>query len=96
MHLIEIDAEVFHLTLHVFILDADLHDLGMLVTRVFPDRFEHLAIEDRRATRAAILRKQARAVDVDPVRAAQLKQQGQPSKRESRPRVFCRAAEMSG
>jgi hypothetical protein len=82
VHLVKIDPEIFHFTLHVPVLDADLHHLGMFVARILRHGLEHLAVEDRRAARASIFRKQARAVDVDPLRAAKFEQQGQPAEGE--------------
>src|SRR3990172_3909413 len=67
MHLVKINPKVFHLTLHVFILDADLHHLGMSVAWIPAHGFEHLTIEDRCATGTTIFGEQARAVDVDQV-----------------------------
>jgi hypothetical protein len=67
MHLIKINPKVYHPALHVFVLHANLHNIGMFVARVLAHGFEHLAVEDRHTTGAAIFREQARAVDIDPV-----------------------------
>ena len=88
VRLVKINPKVLHLPLHVLVLDADLHRLGMLVARILAHRFEYLAVQDRRSAGAAIFGEQARAVDVDPLRAAKFEERVSQPKGKRRPRVF--------
>ena len=96
MCFVKINPEIFHFTLHGFIFHADLDNLGMAELTRLPHRLEHLAVQDGRAAGAAIFGEQARAVDVEPVRAFEFAQQGQPAEGEELALVFCNAAETSG
>jgi hypothetical protein len=54
VHFVKIDRKIFHFALHVLVLDANLHQLGMFIARIPAHGFEHLAIENCRAAGAAI------------------------------------------
>lgn len=88
MHFVKIHPKIFHLALHLLILHTDLHHVRMFVARILTHGLEHLAIQDCRAAGAAVFGEQARAVDVDPVRAAKLEEQGQPAKGEKASACF--------
>jgi hypothetical protein len=61
VHLVKINPEVFHFPLHILVFHADLYHLGVTVAPAFAHRLEHLAIQNCRAARAAILGKQPRS-----------------------------------
>ena len=55
MHLVKINPEVFHLALHILVLNADLHHVRMFRARVLAHGFKYLDEQDHIAfARSAI------------------------------------------
>lgn len=81
MRLVKINPQVAQLALHLVVLHADLHDLGVLKAAL-PHTLIHLAEQQRRPAQPSILFDHTSSVDVDPFCSTQFQQTIQPAQRE--------------
>ena len=81
MGLVELSAEIDQIVAHLYSRIGDLRKISVLKAEL-ADRFIHLVVEQRVATSTLKFRQNSCAVQRDPLRASQLQEQADESKRE--------------
>jgi hypothetical protein len=81
VRLVKINPQVAQLALHLVVLHADLHDLGVLKAAL-PHTLIHLAEQQRCPAQPSILFDHTGSIDVDPFCPTQFQQTIQPTQRE--------------